>query len=109
MNITKTENGGYAITTMNGLKIIRNIELTREEADALHNFMGYEEDVENLRQAFSSKVTLGKISQQEADKALANGELVNAMIENIACGMSEWDMSYPEAFDAAFSEYFAEQ
>lgn len=107
MNITKTENSGYAITTMDDLKIVRNIELTREEADALHHFMEHEEEVENLRQAFSDKVTLEKISQDDADKALANDELVNDMIENIACGMSEWDMSYPEAFDAAFEEYFA--
>lgn len=106
MNITK-ENGKYIITEMDGVRIIRSVELTQEEAEALHAYMEHEEDLENLRQAFSNKVFLGKISKQEAERALSDEELTNAMIENIACGMSEWDMSYPEAFDAAFDEYFS--
>lgn len=105
MNITRTSTGGYLITTLDGVRITRNVELTQEEADALFAFLEYEKDVSALRQQFSKKVTAGVLSEKDVDFALSNKEYVDAMIENIACGMSEWDMSYSEAFDAAFDEY----
>lgn len=105
MNITKKETGEYHITATSNEQVARCIDLTKEEAEALSNSLGYEKDVSDLRQQFLQKVDSGILSKEEVDFALSNKPYVDTMIENIACGMNEWEMSYSEAFDAALEEY----
>lgn len=108
-NIKRTATDGYLITTTENSRIVRYIELSKEEVDALRDFVEFERDKETLREHLLQRVSNGELSKENVEKALSDDNWVSTMITYIDIGMDDWEMSYQEAIDAAFQEgYFNE-
>lgn len=109
-NIKRTATDGYLITTTENSRIVRYIELSKEEVDALWDFVEFERDKETLREHLLQRVSNGELSKENVEKALSDDNWVSTMITYIDIGMDDWEMSYQEAIDAAFQEgYFNEE
>lgn len=109
-NIKRTATDGYLITTTENSRIVRYIELSKEEVDALRDFVEFERDKETLREHLLQRVSNGELSKENVEKALSDDNWVSTMITYIDIGMDDWEMSYQEAIDAAFQEgYFNEE
>lgn len=109
-NIKRTATDGYLITTTENSHIVRYIELSKEEVDALRDFVEFERDKETLREHLLQRVSNGELSKENVEKALSDDNWVSTMITYIDIGMDDWEMSYQEAIDAAFQEgYFNEE